>query len=191
MTLPHFLEITHDLFFCSGARSAWSRGSGSKPSQAERQVSVFISWHFLHPYTSLFHSCSCFLVVKLKLEVTDSKRLNNLFTANGKYNHVTISYVWQSVYTVFDECFNHWDCAQALLFDWRGKRAARERADIPNSQMESFFVVLNCFWIHTLVIIVWAYNVSCRSLFCLKRDNYAMFTLYWIAFCGATKRYPV
>ena len=92
MTLPHFLEITRDLFFCSGARSAWSRGSGSKPSQAERQVSVFISWHFLHPYTSLFHSCSCFLVVKLKLEVTDSKRLNNLFTANGKYNHVTISY---------------------------------------------------------------------------------------------------
>ena len=118
MTLPHFLEITRDLFFCSGARSAWSRGSGSKPSQAERQVRVFISWHFLHPYTSLFHSCSCFLVVKLKLEVTDSKRLNNLFTANGKYNHVTISYVWQSVYTVFDERFNHWDCAQALLFDW-------------------------------------------------------------------------
>ena len=139
MTLPHFLEITRDLFFCSGARSAWSRGSGNKPSQAERQVRVFISWHFLHPYTSLFHSCSCFLVTKLKLEVTNSKRLNNLFTANGKYNHVTISYVWQSVYTVFDECFNYWDCAQTLLFDWRGKRAARERADILNSQMESFF----------------------------------------------------
>ena len=42
MTLPYFLEITRDLYFCSGARSAWSRGSGRKPSQAERQVSVFI-----------------------------------------------------------------------------------------------------------------------------------------------------
>ena len=75
ITLPHFLEKTRDLYFCSGARSAWSRGSGSKPSQAQRQVSVFISWHFLHPYTSLFHSCSCFLVTKLKLEVTDSKEV--------------------------------------------------------------------------------------------------------------------
>ena len=78
MTLPYFLEITRDLYFCSGARSAWSRGSGNKPSQAERQVSVFISWHFLHPCTSLFHSCSCFLGPKLKLEVTDSKEVKQL-----------------------------------------------------------------------------------------------------------------
>ena len=75
MTLPYFLEITRDLYFCSGARSAWSRGSGNKSSQAERQVSVFSFGHFLHPYTSLFHSCSCFLVTKLKLEVTDSKEV--------------------------------------------------------------------------------------------------------------------
>ena len=84
MTLPHFLEITRDLFVCSGARSAWSRGSGNKPSQAERQVSVFISWHFLHPYTSLFYSCSCFLVTKLKLEVTDSKEVKQPVYVKGQ-----------------------------------------------------------------------------------------------------------
>ena len=46
ITLPHFLEITRDLFFVAGAQSAWSRGSGNKSSQAERLVSVFIFWLF-------------------------------------------------------------------------------------------------------------------------------------------------
>ena len=141
MTLPHFLEITRDLYFCSGAQSAWSRGSCNKSSQAERQVSIFIFWHFLHPYSSLFLSCSCFLVTKLKLEETDSKDVKqSAVTANGIYNHVTISYVWQSVYTVFHECFNRNARKRKLSFLTGEGSEPQENAQIsPNSQMKSFF----------------------------------------------------
>ena len=68
------------------------------------------------------------------------KRLNNLFTANGKYNHVTISYVWQSVYTVFHECFNQTARKRMpSLLNGEGSKPQENALISPNSQMESFF----------------------------------------------------
>ena len=75
MTLPHFLEITRDLFFCSGARSAWSRGNGNKPSQAERQVSVFIFWAFFTSLYKPFPFVFVFSGNKIKVGMTDSKEV--------------------------------------------------------------------------------------------------------------------
>ena len=58
--------------------------------------------------------------------------------ANGKYNHVTISYVWQSVYTVFEECFNQ-NARKLSILNGEGSKPQENARISPNSQVESFF----------------------------------------------------